>query len=1448
MNKKFSTLVAGLVLAGSLPVSAQFCPPTKGEVPYRTRFVKAATLDKTFQDVKKINQNYWYQLQVDPASLGITVQDGQDAGEFVLVVERDYSTGKLYLTAKPVTEAVLTHSLWQIKQEGYEVAGRRFCYVNKETGFELTFDHANALTAKADGTIDAGTFANDKPNKGWNYENEGLLDGCNKWWSWYTTEQQSTSALDYKKIYSYFHNSDSVMYLQAVKKADAWAVTGDVYASTPAPATNFTIGRDLTSALSANGLDGEEEFAIVAVKNSRANAETYLSKANLSLKIKPVVAGAKVLNAEEINSMIDADGSWLTFVDAQGAATPIWEYDAWNEASDTPDNGKKTKFTVCKPGTKIPMTFATNPFDFEYKAIPSADEALKREATNAEYAGYDILFETVKPILEAGLQKQYGYLYVSEYPYEGQAFQGIYNGLEVKNAPYAYLTEKDGAKVKNVVLKYANVPEAEAKAVVTANDADALQARYHWKVTYYATNDSVVFEPLNASRMSQPDATAKLAFEKSNLANATAEQFLNTVNEGKAYATGWSGAAYNTMFNKAPKVPVALYAMNFGPAAGDAANFLTVGYASGKTLKDQTPVDATSNEFAAKIKGETGNPAYVTNGTEGKEYQSAMELVVRFANNYTWLKRATMASGVYFINLSTGKYSTAQTESRVNGAYIVEDMKGHVVYDVAQNEQDFNHMPATQWVVEQTHCDATSGVNKNEVPVVSIHNREFANEAFEGQLYKTAEDKIYIINHRAYHRDATRQTVDRHARNVLNCADTITFQPVTVTEFGYFNESEDVLRNTVYGLQNIFDMAGFKFLGIDDLDASIDTLKLLPEGAGTQFELYRSEGWYPVKETYEVIENGVKKVREAETFKFAYADSAKYGYQSDKAGATQLYKTFFKLKLKDTNLIDNDHRFVAINNQHKYVVALESEINDPKNQLTFAIVTLKENNEVEGEHCYALVNAEQYKTVKSGATIGDLTGLREATLTDNLGVDYTIFYKDIDENGTYNSDKDVIYVTTENSIKQVSGKLVVEGTTLDAKVADLCETTSSVFALVQSNRPLYRTFADELVNNMNKVADIRTIDEQGRESLFEDTYSNEAKHWTLNYLGAENLGNQTNREGLYIDKVAKSSPRMQQYLFAVAVDSVPAYRYCNETLPDGQPKHGVNPTCGHDEEYAGYVEGRFLVNFNDSIQSHLINKYSNADRFKSSNYVRLGFVEAVHRGDTLFILKAPYTLESIKIASEDANDTRKYVRPDYLFADKAGIVYDAIELNGEHNNVAFSLRNVGDSDEFMIESNDLPNNAVTGKPQSRYSQIGSFAGAWIQIHNNVPVLAKFATENGDHNTDDSTDAWKEYGDWTTIKTEGQLINQAARFVIEGIDKDASTTANDEIAASEVAVVGVKGAVIVKGAAGKKVAICNVLGQSIANVVLSSDNETISVPAGIVAVSVDGEEAAKVIVK
>ena len=116
--------------------------------------------------------------------------------------------------------------------------------------------------------------------------------------------------------------------------------------------------------------------------------------------------------------------------------------------------------------------------------------------------------------------------------------------------------------------------------------------------------------------------------------------------------------------------------------------------------------------------------------------------------------------------------------------------------------------------------------------------------------------------------------------------------------------------------------------------------------------------------------------------------------------------------------------------------------------------------------------------------------------------------------------------------------------------------------------------------------------------------------------------------------------------------------------------------------------------------------------------------------------------------------------------------------------------------------------------------------------NGVLVLAQSGSASSDH--DQNTGSIQE------------IVNQAQYFQMEETSEEA--TANDEIAASSIQVIAGNGTVTVKGAAGKNVVITNVLGQTVANTVVASDEAQISTPAGVVVVAVEGEAAVKAIVK
>ena len=92
-----------------------------------------------------------------------------------------------------------------------------------------------------------------------------------------------------------------------------------------------------------------------------------------------------------------------------------------------------------------------------------------------------------------------------------------------------------------------------------------------------------------------------------------------------------------------------------------------------------------------------------------------------------------------------------------------------------------------------------------------------------------------------------------------------------------------------------------------------------------------------------------------------------------------------------------------------------------------------------------------------------------------------------------------------------------------------------------------------------------------------------------------------------------------------------------------------------------------------------------------------------------------------------------------------------------------------------------------------------------------------------------------------------LANRADAIKVYAEFQEAPT-ANEGVEVAAIKVIAGEGNVTIAGAQGKKVVISNILGQVVANTVVSSDNATIAAPQGIVVVAVEGEEAVKAIVK
>ena len=317
----------------------------------------------------------------------------------------------------------------------------------------------------------------------------------------------------------------------------------------------------------------------------------------------------------------------------------------------------------------------------------------------------------------------------------------------------------------------------------------------------------------------------------------------------------------------------------------------------------------------------------------------------------------------------------------------------------------------------------------------------------------------------------------------------------------------------------------------------------------------------------------------------------------------------------------------------------------------------------------------------------------------------------------------------------------------------------------------------------------------------DNAYREGLKDNTISFLGVNNAyqfpENDTRSYTMFVDTAyVRNNTQMPQYLIGIRPEVVEGDTiWCNATSAHHHETLADSLACDHTVFTVGFTRAMYLFNAQDSIDAGNYD-YQGKIAQGAQNYTRLAFKDAVHAGDTLYILNPNVTTEQLINSNLKNQD---------LFANKIFLG------NNDHKNVVFSFRLIDDeNNRFLIESESEEG-------------IAPRIGGWVKIQNGVPVIAHY---------DDFNEA----------------IAQAEIFdVNDEIQYDA--TANDEVAVEAVKVIAGDGQVTIMGAAGKNVTITTVLGKTVVAKTIASDNETIAVPTtGIVAVAVEGEEAVMTIVK
>ena len=1154
----------------------------------------------------------------------------------------------------------------------------------------LTFNHTDALTLTEDAcknlkdnayttaaTAEHVRYLNNVPGLNLDdraYQQTGVMGlnpsinrGCISNWAWMSNSENSSNYYDSKLLYSYYHaDADSIMALAMVK-----------------------MDKNTLGVHASMNLEDENQYYVKTVKASQADfneADLFDGdqKGNALVHIMPVVAGAKVLNADEINSMIDADESFLNFTNASTTRVPGYTRENdYVRAGDANYDKKTVKFTILDLKGKA-ATVYNNPFDTTWYAVESDYKMLQRDNFSGKdddpsfahtlkshseadrnnrnpYAGYNILFKNEV----SGL-----FLKVLNELHES-GNQGNYNALKVNGAEYTYSGNN--------------------------RTMNGDEARFHWKVTYYATNDSLVLEPLNASRHNYEG-------EDPIDGSQDAREFFNTVNKGNAFAP--STTAQQQAFNKEKGVPVALYLMNIGVPQADSQYLLTVGTPSGLNTFEAYKYPAVPKFDATEIvyDGFTGevagdNPAYVTNARSydvlytpgntgdananaidangqdivnttansgsvvvtdgtlsedynllypkpGAEYQKkkgTQWMRLKFAHDYSYLTRSTKEDALYFIQLKTDKGYTGNG-SRVNGAYLVMNHQGRLMYASANENQEFGIMPSAQWVIKQKDCLVKTDMNTSAAPEVQIFNREYANNSylegdtvpvFEGQLYEYTDEKTkvtyhYIINHRDYYNPAKwNGTFDE---NKLTCSDTLLITKVDPTLYAEAYNSE------YHGYKHM-DAKTLAESAIDPYYLKYNDKHSDEMPTNTDKFLYKNAAGYlamtnPGNSNFEDQKN---------LFEIEFLNEAPYGY-SDIEGLKQLKRATYALKVRDNNTIDNNSQYVVVlndgNNNQRYAVKRLNEVNGQNIKLAEFYLKADELTYDKQDTCYVLVDTRSYdnKLGKDLLNAKDLNRDVINAVNENdklIGVDHMhIWTMGATENAT----------VTNNAFE---GRTFINNGWQSVYIADdpdriyphLMDNEPNfdwtAFQLVKTFRPTYKPVSEERDVNGNVEISVR----DGLTGLYKDVlFEMSANKYPdipnvrkdVNYLGLITRGvpqGQGFSPAMYVDSVVTSTKGyvpMPQYMLWVANDSIADGYYCEDYLE--MPGHGYFPSSeaadkddmSHYIFYNGYVSGRMLVNFNDSIAKYNeLNKLDEASKFKYNNRVRMGFVEGVHTYFTL---------------------------------------------------------------------------------------------------------------------------------------------------------------------------------------------------------------------------------------
>ena len=785
-------------------------------------------------------------------------------------------------------------------------------------------------------------------------------------------------------------------------------------------------------------------------------------------------------------------------------------------------------------------------------------------------------------------------------------------------------------------------------------------------------------------------------------------------------------------------------------------------------------------------------------------------------------KEKWSVEGITEFNGTNGGFKF-QTISEDDMKTIMNSKSGDVAYDVRKQIAytfSVNHSAADQNAISSIEVRGVApATNTNTYRVISYNNDE--GYFLSAGKFTAPSTQVGVLVYASFGSDAFVLTTDE-ANNPLN------YKYVNMT----FISKNAKVNNKVLAMDEDGDVAAVQ---------------------ASKFLFNKPEGQWAVTATNGVKNTATKKA-DAYAFTFTNRESREvinvanmYSLGNDKYAVSYTGRNpfGFSTSSRDTLVItpsaaseldnntvqmDGYANFKALDvqdNQYRLAVASTEETNFYVTENHSGKHLLGLTKELEGAATWKLVPLTEKATYGSFGTLKTPTDSiyqisqvgyydakgRYQTYSDTLAIiSYALQNAANDEYLTYENPQtlDILSMICDKDSKSYS-------TSKDLNAAYrfiLKEKQNGLYNLVGVSQNTNKSFAMDL----NKKLYGATTTKQGAvevEAAYEQVNSNDlfdlqlvaAPEYRLKNMGdtirifrQENEYDQMYENGEFLNLGNKA--QLKDMAPALYVDTAYVNRGHNsryQYLLVVNPKYVPEQECtipGHPTVHPDTTYGRFLVNLVDTAYIAYTkgaihtNKYINVGE-AGENFAKLGFVYGFRTGDKLYITDKNYK--------------------------KSGKTSDVIDLSTSAFNTAkFAFQYINpinhESDgSFKIQTGyyDYDTYVANGK-RPDVSNNG-----YLKNINGVVVVAK----------------GYEAGDKFDLAAESS-----------------APVANENINASEVTVIAGEGTVTIMGAADKKVVISNVLGQTIANTVLSSDKAEIAAPAGVVVVAVEGEAAVKAIVK